>query len=216
MDYKILREKMVKDYIIGRGINDKRVIRAMGKIPRHLFVDEALAARAYGDYSLPIGNGQTISNPHMVAFMTESLALKEDDQVLEIGTGSGYQTAILATLCKRVYSIERIRSLGIKARYLLSNLGYYNVTVKICDGSQGWPEQIMFNAIIVTAGAPVVPEPLVNQLADGGSLVIPIGDNRTQRIFIWRRNGENIIKKEAIDCNFVKLIGDFGWCNQNC
>ncbi len=211
MDYKILRSKMVRDYILARGIQDKRVIKAMEDVPRHLFVEEALAARAYGDFSLPIGKGQTISNPHMVAFMTEALAINSHDKVLEIGTGSGYQTAILAKLCTRVYSIERIRSLGIKARRLLNSLGYYNIIIRIHDGSRGWPEEMYFDAIIVTACAPFVPEPLLNQLSDGGRLVIPVGDKRSQKLFLWSRVGQKIIKKEAIVCNFVKLIGNYGW-----
>lgn len=210
MDYKILRSKMLRDQIIGRGIKDQRVIQAMEKVPRHLFVDEALATRAYGDFSLPIGEGQTISQPHMVAFMTEALALKSQDRALEIGTGSGYQTAVLSLLCRQVYSIERIRSLGIRARRLLSSLHCYNVTTRICDGTNGWPEDLNFDAIIVTAGAPSVPDPLIKQLKDGGRLVIPVG-TESQNILIITKEGDKILKIKSVDCVFVKLIGSHGW-----
>jgi protein-L-isoaspartate(D-aspartate) O-methyltransferase len=202
---------MVKDQIAGRGIKDQKVIQAMEKVSRHLFVEEALAATAYGDFSLPIGEGQTISKPYMVGLMTEALELKRQDRVLEIGTGSGYQTAILANLCYQVFSIERIKYLALRARRLLNSLRYYNVIIRICDGSQGWPEKKHFDAIIVTAAAPLVPEPLVEQLADNGRLVVPVGNKGEQKLLLLRREGERITQKQVTNCEFVKLIGNYGW-----
>jgi protein-L-isoaspartate(D-aspartate) O-methyltransferase len=202
---------MVKDQILDRGIKDQRLIQAMEQIPRHLFVEEALAGTAYGDFSLPIGQGQTISRPSVVALMTEALELKSDEKVLEIGTGSGYQTAVLAMLCYQVFSIERIRYFAIKARRLLSHLGFYNVIVKHCDGSQGWPEKQYFDGIMVTASAPFVPHPLIDQLVEGGRIVIPIGSNGDQKLLLLRKEGERIIQKQIADCKFVKLIGNYGW-----
>jgi protein-L-isoaspartate(D-aspartate) O-methyltransferase len=202
---------MVKDQIIGRGIKDQRVIQTMESVPRHLFVEEALASTAYGDFSLPIGEGQTISKPYMVALMTEALALKPQDRVLEIGTGSGYQTAILSKLCRRVFSIERIKCLAIRSRRLLSGLGFYNVVIRICDGSQGWPEDLQFDAIIVTAGAPHVPEPVLDQLAEGGRLVIPVGTQESQKLLLLRKENQEIIETDVTSCEFVKLIGNYGW-----
>jgi protein-L-isoaspartate(D-aspartate) O-methyltransferase len=210
-DYQILRTRMVKDQIIARGIKDLRVIRVMEKVYRHLFVEEALAATAYGDFSLPIGEGQTISKPYIVALMTESLELNPQDRVLEIGTGSGYQTAILAMLSHQVFSVERIKYMAIRARRVLSSLRCYNVVIRVCDGSQGWPEKIHFDAIIVTAAAPSVPEPLVEQLADKGRLVIPVGSKGEQKLLLLRREGEKISQEQLTDCEFVKLIGNYGW-----
>lgn len=210
-EYQILRTRMVRDQIISRGIQDQRLIRVMERVSRHLFVEEALAATAYGDFSLPIGEGQTISKPYMVALMTESLELKRQDRILEIGTGSGYQTAILAMLCHQVFSIERIKSLAVRARRLISRLGYYNVIIRNGDGSQGWPEKIYFDAIIVAAAAPFVPEPLVEQLADNGRLVIPVGNSGDQKLLLLRRDGQRIIQKQVANCEFVKLIGNYGW-----
>lgn len=206
-----MRSKMIRELIVARGIKDRKVIHAMKRVPRHLFVEPALASRAYGNFSLPIGYAQTISSPYTVAFMTEKLELNNEDIVLELGTGSGYQTAILAEIAKKVYSVERIRNLGIKARKLLSRLGYYNIVLRICDGSKGWPDDISFNAIIVTASAPFVPEPLIEQLSEGGRLIIPVGKRDGQRLFIWRKEGQKITKQETIDCNFVKLIGNYAW-----
>ncbi|MGA1840440.1 MAG: protein-L-isoaspartate(D-aspartate) O-methyltransferase [bacterium] len=202
---------MVKEQIVARGIKDPRVIRAMEKVSRHLFVEEALAATAYGDYSLPIGEGQTISKPYIVALMTESLELKPQDRVLEIGTGSGYQTVVLAMLSRQVFSVERIRYMALRARRLLSSLGCYNVVIRVCDGSQGWPEKIYFDAIIVTAAAPSVPGPLVEQLADKGRLIIPVGNKGEQKLLLLRREGQKISQKQLTDCEFVRLIGNYGW-----
>ena len=169
------RLRMVEEQIVARGIKDQRVIAAMGKVPRHLFVEEALQSQAYSDHPLPIGEKQTISQPYMVALMTEALELTGKEKVLEIGTGSGYQTAILAECAAKVFSIERIRSLAIKARKLLLELGYFNIEVKFSDGTFGWLEEGPFDAIMVTAGAPDIPQPLIDQLKVGGRMAIPVG-----------------------------------------
>lgn len=202
---------MVEEQIISRGIKDPRVIAAMKKVPRHLFVEEALQSQAYNDHPLPIGEKQTISQPYMVALMTEALQLKEKERVLEIGAGSGYQTAILAELAEKVFSIERIRSLAIKARQLLYELGYYNIEIKIFDGTYGWVEEAPFDAIVVTAGAPDIPQPLLEQLAMGGRLVIPVGDAYVQDLIRVTKTEEGIKKEDLGGCRFVKLIGKYGW-----
>ncbi|NWF94154.1 MAG: protein-L-isoaspartate(D-aspartate) O-methyltransferase [Syntrophaceae bacterium] len=211
MDFPKARSKMVEEQIISRGIRDLRVIEAMKKVPRHLFVEEALQSQAYSDHPLPIGEKQTISQPYMVALMTEALELKGKERVLEIGGGSGYQTAILAELSERVFSIERIRSLAIRARQLLYELGYYNVEIKIFDGTLGWPEEAPFDAILVTAGAPDIPGPLVDQLSIGGRLVIPVGDEYAQDLFRVRKTKEGMVREDLGGCRFVKLIGRYGW-----
>ena len=210
MDLPKVRLKMVEEQIVSRGIKDPRVISAMKKVPRHLFVEEALQSQAYSDHPLPIGEKQTISQPYMVALMTEALQL-EKEKVLEIGAGSGYQTAILAELAEKVFSIERIRSLAIKARQLLYELGYFNVEIKIFDGTHGWMEEAPFDAIIVTAGAPDIPQPLLDQLAIDGRLVIPVGDAYAQDLMRVTKTKEGIKKEELGGCRFVKLIGKYGW-----
>jgi len=202
---------MVEEQIVSRGIKDPRVIAAMKKVPRHLFVEEALQSQAYSDYPLPIGEKQTISQPYMVALMTEALELKGNEKVLEIGAGSGYQSAILAELAERVFSIERIRVLAIKARQLLYELGYTNVEIKIFDGTYGWAEEAPFDGIIVTAGAPDIPQPLVDQLAMGGRLVIPVGDAYVQDLIRVTKTKEEMKKEDLGGCRFVKLIGKYGW-----
>jgi protein-L-isoaspartate(D-aspartate) O-methyltransferase len=211
MDFPKARLKMVEEQIISRGIKDPRLIAAMKKVPRHLFVEEALQSQAYSDHPLPIGEKQTISQPYMVALMTEALQLKEKEKVLEIGAGSGYQTAILSELAEKVFSIERIRSLAIKARQLLYELGYFNVEIKIFDGTHGWLEEAPFNAIIVTAGAPNIPQPLIDQLAIDGRLVIPVGDAYVQDLIRVTKTKEGIRKEDLGGCRFVKLIGKYGW-----
>ncbi len=211
MDFQKARERMVKEQLIPRGIKDPRVLEAMRKVPRHLFVDEALQDQAYSDRPLLIGEKQTISQPYMVALMTEALELKGDEKVLEIGTGSGYQTAILAELAEKVYSIERLRSLSQKARKILDKLYYFNVVLKVGDGTLGWPEYAPFDAIIVTAGSPKIPEPLIEQLAEGGRLVIPVGDPYTQELVKLVKTPEGIEKKNLTICRFVNLIGKYGW-----
>jgi protein-L-isoaspartate(D-aspartate) O-methyltransferase len=211
IDFPKARLKMVEEQIVSRGIKDAKLIAAMKKIPRHLFVEEALQNQAYSDHPLPIGEKQTISQPYMVALMTEALLLSGKEKVLEIGTGSGYQTAILAELSEKVFSIERIRSLAIRARKLLYELGYFNVEIKIFDGTFGWVEERPFDAIIVTAGSPDIPQPLIDQLAMGGRLVIPVGDAFVQDLFRVTKAEEGIKKEDLGGCRFVKLIGKYGW-----
>jgi protein-L-isoaspartate(D-aspartate) O-methyltransferase len=211
MKFKRLREKMVATQLEARGIHDFRVLEAMRTVPRHLFVGEALQDQAYGDFPLPIGENQTISQPYIVAEMTQALEVTKDDRVLEIGTGSGYQTAILAEIAFRVYTIERMRDLFIKARKLLDQLAYHNVVAKCSDGTLGWPDESPFEAIIVTAGAPQVPEKLVEQLSIGGRMVIPVGDQFSQTLVKIRRDEDGIHKMDLGGCRFVKLIGEHGW-----
>ncbi len=210
-DFSKARLKMVEEQIVSRGIKDERLIAAMKKIPRHLFVEEALQSQAYTDHPLPIGEKQTISQPYMVALMTEASLLKGNEKVLEIGTGSGYQTAILAELSEKVFSIERIRPLAIRARKLLYDLGYFNVEIKIFDGTFGWMDESPFDAIIVTAGSPDIPQPLIDQLSLGGRLVIPVGDALAQDLFRVTKTEEGVKKEDLGGCRFVKLIGKYGW-----
>jgi protein-L-isoaspartate(D-aspartate) O-methyltransferase len=211
MEFATARNRMIEKQLISRGIKDTRVLEAMAKIPRHRFVEEALVSQAYNDHPLPIGDKQTISQPYMVALMTEALELKQDETVLEIGTGSGYQTAILAELAGKIYSIERIRSLSVKARRILDELSYFNVLFKVGDGTAGLKEEAPFDAIIVTAGSPDVPQPLVDQLAMGGRLVIPVGDRYTQSLMKIVRLKEGISKTDLGGCRFVNLLGKYGW-----
>jgi protein-L-isoaspartate(D-aspartate) O-methyltransferase len=210
-DLSKVRMRMVDDQIIARGIRDPKVIAAMRKVPRHLFVEEALQNQAYSDHPLPIGEKQTISQPYMVALMTEAMQLKGMEKVLEIGAGSGYQTAILAEIAFKVFSIERIRSLTIQARKLLYELGYLNVEIKLSDGTLGWMEESPFDAIIVTAGSPGIPQPLVDQLAVGGRLVIPVGDSADQDLIRITKTEEGTKREDLGGCRFVKLIGQHGW-----
>ncbi|MFO8163873.1 MAG: protein-L-isoaspartate(D-aspartate) O-methyltransferase [Desulfatiglandales bacterium] len=202
---------MVKHQLIARGIKDERVLRAMGKIPRHLFIEDALYGEAYNDHPVPIGEKQTISQPYMVALMTETLELKGYENTLEIGTGSGYQTAILAELSSRVYTIERIKSLLGNARKVLFQLGYDNILFKVSDGTLGWKEYAPFDAIMVTAGAPYVTKPLIDQLADNGRMIIPVGDRYSQELIKVIRKGKNIEQKNLGGCRFVNLIGAHSW-----
>lgn len=211
LDFPKARAKMVEEQIIERGIKDPRVITAMKKVPRHLFVEEALQSQAYNDRPLPIGEKQTISQPYMVALMTEALELKGSDRVLEIGSGSGYQTAILAEIVQEVYSIERVRPLAIRARKLLYDLGYFNVEIKIFDGTFGWSEKSPFDAILVTAGSPNIPQPLYDQLSTGGRLVIPVGNSDIQDLYRVTKTEEGMKKEDLGGCRFVKLIGRYGW-----
>ncbi len=205
------REEMVKRQIEARGITDAGVLDAMRRVPRHLFVSEALEDQAYGDFPLPIGDGQTISQPYIVAEMTQALEVGENDRVLEIGTGSGYQAAVLAQIVYRVYTIERIHALYVRTRRLFDTLRYHNIVTRYADGTTGWREQSPFNAIIVTAGAPVVPKPLIDQLAPGGRMVIPVGDERIQEL-IRLEKGERDIRETTLGgCRFVKLLGEHGW-----
>ncbi len=205
------REDMLRKQIEARGITDPKVLAAMRKVPRHLFVSEALWDQAYGDYPLPIGAQQTISQPYIVAEMTQALQLTEDDRVLEIGTGSGYQAAVLAEIAYRVYTIERIHSLYITARRLFDRLRYHNILMRYSDGTSGWKAEAPFDAIIVTAGAPEVPESLIDQLGPGGRLVIPVGDQHAQELVRLYRDEHGITRTSLGGCRFVKLIGEHGW-----
>ncbi|MCU0555007.1 MAG: protein-L-isoaspartate(D-aspartate) O-methyltransferase [Syntrophales bacterium] len=212
--YEKQRKKMVDAQIRSRGIRDARVLRAMEKIPRHLFVDEGLIDQAYNDSPLPIGEKQTISQPYIVALMTEALELGGREKVLELGTGSGYQAAILAELADRVFTIERIASLAQKARRLLESLNYYNVVIRVGDGTYGWREESPFDAILVAAGSPSIPRMLVEQLAVGGRLVIPVGGRYTQNLIKLTRLSENpddVRQEDLGGCRFVSLIGEHGW-----
>lgn len=208
------RMKMVDSQIRARGIRNPRVLKAMEKVPRHLFVNEALRDQAYNDNPLPIDGGQTISQPYIVALMTEALELTGSEKVLEIGTGSGYQAAILAELADHVFSIDRIASLAGEARRLLESLNYYNVAIRVGDGTLGWKDEAPFDAIMVTAGAPNIPKTLVAQLAVGGRLVVPVGGRHSQVLVKLTRLSEDVndIKKEDLGgCRFVDLIGEYGW-----
>jgi protein-L-isoaspartate(D-aspartate) O-methyltransferase len=205
---------MLETQLMARGINNAGVLKAMESVPRHLFVDEGLIAQAYSDNPLPIGERQTISQPYIVALMTQALELKSKDRVLEIGTGSGYQAAILAQLADRVFSIERIAALASRARKILDHLNYYNVAIRVGDGSYGWKEESPFDAIITTAAAPGVPRYLVDQLVVGGRLIVPVGGRDIQTLYKWTRLSEDVndIKKEDLGgCRFVSLIGESGW-----
>lgn len=204
------RERMVITQLQARGIRDSRVIAAFCKVPREHFVLPEHKDESYNDYPLPIGNGQTISQPYMVALMTESLALRQDERVLEIGTGSGYQTAILAELCKEVYTVERVASLSETAQKRLTSLGYSNIWLKTGDGSCGWPEYAPYNAIIVTCAAPELPPPLLEQLSDGGRSVIPIGGNFSQMLTVFEKRDSEINERSACGCVFVPLVGKYG------
>lgn len=210
-DYRLARERMVRNQLIPRGITDKGVLNAMEKIHRHLFMEEALEGEAYNDHPLPIGHKQTISQPYIVALMTQALALSGNEKVLEIGTGSGYQTAILAELSSRVYTIERIRALMERARHILQELGYSNIMFKSYDGTLGWEEFAPYDAIIITAGAPSVPEPLLGQLAEGGRMIVPVGGRFSQELIKITRSKDIFERKSLGGCRFVDLIGVHGW-----
>ncbi|HPA14656.1 MAG TPA: protein-L-isoaspartate(D-aspartate) O-methyltransferase [Desulfobacterales bacterium] len=209
--FERLREDMVRNQIEARGITDPKVVAAIRRVPRHLFVSEALRDQAYGDFPLPIGEQQTISQPYIVAEMTQALELGNEDRVLEIGTGSGYQAAILAEIVYRVYTIERIYSLYISARRRFDNLRYHNIVTKYSDGTSGWDEESPFDAIIVTAGAPEIPEKLIGQLAIGGRMIIPVGTQSSQELIKLYRSIDGIRKTSLGGCRFVKLVGEHGW-----
>jgi protein-L-isoaspartate(D-aspartate) O-methyltransferase len=212
MKFQNARERMVETQLVARGIRDPHVLDAMRRIPRHMFIEEGLQERAYGDYPLPIGEGQTISQPYIVASMTELLALKGDERVLEIGTGSGYQTAILAELAAQVFTIERISSISERARIILDRLGYRNIIFRIGDGSIGWREFSPYHGIMVTAASPEVPQSLAEQLAaDGGRMVIPIGPPYSQDLVVVERRNNTYHKTVISGCVFVPLIGRHGW-----
>ena len=205
-DYYQLRQKMVNEQIIARGVRTESVIKAMQKVERHLFVPEQYRNFAYSDRPLPIGEGQTISQPYIVALMTELLDLKKSDKVLEIGTGSGYQAAILAEICDSVYTIEIIPSLGKQAQVLLKELGYHNIHCKIGDGYLGWPEHAPYDGIIVTCAPSKIPQPLKEQLAEGGRMVIPVGATYTQELVLVTKTKGKLIQKSVIPVRFVPML----------
>jgi protein-L-isoaspartate(D-aspartate) O-methyltransferase len=211
LNYEGARQKMLDSQIRARDVRDARVLEAIRKVPRHLFVEEALRDRAYLDKALPIGEKQTISQPYMVAAMSEALELEPRDRVLEIGTGSGYQTAVLAELAESVFSVERITTFVSRARSRLESLGYYNVLIKVGDGTIGWSEHAPYDAILVTAAAPQIPRPLLDQLKLGGRLVMPLGPEDAQMLVRVRRDEDGFREEALGECRFVKLIGRHGW-----
>lgn len=205
------RLRMVAVQLADRGIRDERVLEAFRRVPRHLFVPEEQRSRAYEDHPLEIGAGQTISQPYMVATMTEALALQGGEKLLEVGTGSGYQTAILLAMGARVYTIERLPGLSRKAEEALEFAGFPGAQFRVGDGSLGWPEEEPFDRVIVTAGAPSMPVSLVQQLREGGTMAIPIGDEKEQELILVSREGGFVKKKRVCSCVFVKLVGAEGW-----
>ena len=209
--YQSMRDSMVAEQMASRDITDTRVLEAMRRVPRHLFVPASRRDRAYDDTPLLLGEGQTISQPYIVAWMTQLLELKGDETVLEVGTGSGYQAAILGVLAERVYTIERIETLAQAAAGLLDDLGLDNVEVVVGDGSQGLPEHAPFGAILVAAGSPGVPDALVEQLAEGGRLVIPVGSSTMQMLTVVTKKDGRVRKREVGSCVFVPLVGMYGW-----
>lgn len=209
--YAVARRRMVTEQLMPGGVRDSRVLEVMGAIPRHAFVSPGMESQAYLDRPLPIGLGQTISQPLIVAMMTEALALGGAERILEIGTGSGYQAAVLAELADIVYTVERMKDLSIRARKVLYRLGYDNIRLRIGDGTLGWPEEAPFDRIIVTAGAPAIPETLVAQLADGGRMIIPVGGEDIQQLDVITRQGEAFHTRSITACRFVKLVGRQGW-----
>jgi protein-L-isoaspartate(D-aspartate) O-methyltransferase len=213
MDAAALREAMVRDQLVVRGIRDERVLAAFRKIRRELFIPDVAPDLAYEDHPISIGCSQTISQPYIVARTLECLTLKPEDRALEIGTGSGYQTALLAELCREVDSIERIPELAEAARARLRDMGYANVAVRVADGTLGWPEKAPYDAIVVSAAAPRMPQPLAEQLAEGGRMVIPVGGVRGQDLVLVERKGRGLRTRSICGCVFVRLIGQEGWRN---
>lgn len=211
-DFSFLRQRMVREQLEPRGIDDPAALAAMRTVPRHLFVPISLANYAYSDSPLPIGEGQTISQPYIVALMTQAAQLNKSSKVLEIGTGSGYAAAILSCIAKQVYTVERIPELAEKAEKLFLELGYTNIKVLVGDGSLGWPENGPYDAIIVTAGAPVVPQSFLTQLNIGGKVIIPVGDSLSQQLLRLRKTKEGEYSRELLGLvRFVPLIGEQGW-----
>ncbi|MBI4126126.1 MAG: protein-L-isoaspartate(D-aspartate) O-methyltransferase [Deltaproteobacteria bacterium] len=209
--FEVARRRMVTEQLIPGGIRDQRILAAMGKVKRHAFVSAGMEEQAYLDRPLPIGQGQTISQPLIVAAMTEAIEPQADDRVLEIGTGSGYQAAVLAEVVKQVFSIERHSGLSIHARKILYRLHYKNISFRIGDGTLGWPEEAPFNAILVTASGPIIPQALRDQLVDGGRLVIPVGEGDVQELLLITRNRDRFEERRLTGCRFVKLVGEHGW-----
>lgn len=211
--FDINRERMIEEQLVARGITDQRVLEAMRTVPRHLFVEDAMQAHAYGDFPLPIGSGQTISQPYIVALMTLALQLSGTERILEIGTGSGYHAAILSRLCQKVYTVERIDGLVSRARKVFDKLRYYNIVSRIDDGTEGWAAESPFDGIIVTAGGPHIPEPLLEQLADPGRLVMPVGGQTVQELQLVEKRHGAITIRLLEQVRFVDLIGAHGWSN---
>jgi protein-L-isoaspartate(D-aspartate) O-methyltransferase len=211
MNFEKQRKRMVDEQLIPRGISDPAVLEAFKKVPRHHFVPAPYTVASYADNPLPVGCGQTISQPYIVAVMTEYLKLSGNEKVLEIGTGSGYQAAILAEICSKVYTIEKEEKLLERAKKVLSEEGYDNIVFRCGDGTEGWKEEAPFDGIIVTAAAPDVPEPLKEQLADGGRLVIPVGTLYSQMLVALEKKGEEYTQENICGCIFVPLIGKYGW-----
>lgn len=209
--YQKDRYQMVEEQIAGRSIRNQRVLEAMRQVPRHLFVPPDVRHLAYHNGPLPIGDGQTISQPYIVAVMTSLLALKGDENVLEIGTGSGYQAAILSRLAKTVHTVERHINLAARASQILQELGYTNVFVHHGDGTLGWPETAPYDAILITAAAPTAPPPLLEQLVDGGYLVLPVGNRFSQDLQRWQRTGQHYQTESFLPVAFVPLLGKYGW-----
>ncbi len=205
------RRKMIEEQLLERGIKDLALMEVMSRVPRHLFVDSSLQQRAYGDCPLPIGENQTISQPYIVASMTEALHLKGKERVLEIGTGSGYQTAILAEMASQVFTIERIRPIVQKTKVLLNSLRYENIVFKVFDGTYGWRDQSPFDAILISAATPSIPTVLIEQLADKGRLVAPVGGRESQKLTVLSKVGNRLVSREKESCKFVPLIGKFAW-----
>jgi len=205
------RNTMVETQLIPRGITDKNGLDAMRKVPRHRFIPENMRESAYDDCPLPIGEGQTISQPYMVALMTECLELKGDEKVLEIGTGSGYQAAILAEISGQVYTVERFEKLCNGAGEILKACGYANIELRVGDGSEGWAEFSPYDGIIVTAGSPDIPQSLTEQLGEGGRLVVPVGGYYSQELVIMKKKGRKLKRRDVCGCIFVPLVGKYGW-----
>lgn len=210
-NFEEARHRMVERQLAQRGINDERVLQVMREVPRHRFVPEDMWDMAYRDTPLPIGHDQTISQPYIVAYMTQMLHLTPGDRVLEIGTGSGYQAAILSCLAKQVYTLERVPELAQHAEQVLQELGYHNIQVRVGDGGYGWPEAAPFDAIIVTAAAPELPQPLIDQLAEGAPIVAPIGPAGYQELVRLYRRGDRTQIEHLVPVAFVPLIGEHGW-----
>lgn len=211
MEYAIARKRMVEDQLRARGIKDEQVLQVMLKVPRHSFVDEGLVPLAYNDHPLTIGDGQTISQPYIVAYMIECLRLKPEDRILEVGTGCGYVTAVLAALGSQVYSIERIPALLMKARKNLKRLGLKNIVLKVGDGTQGWPQQAPYDVILVSAGSPMIPRPYLDQLAEGGRLILPVGNEARQELILVTKTHGKLSQETLSGCRFVKLMGKYGF-----
>ena len=212
--FAINRERMVQEQLMGRGIEDPYVLEAMRQTPRHIFVEDALKEQAYGDFPLPIGSGQTISQPYIVALMTEALELQGHEKVLEIGTGSGYQAVVLSQLCARVCTVERIELLMNRARRTFDLLRCHNIISRLDDGTSGWSAEAPFDRIIVTAGGPKVPQPLLDQLAESGRLIMPVGHQGEQLLQMVEREQNEYIYHELVPVRFVDLIGTYGWASR--